>query len=84
MFFFSSSLRTPDPSLLGDPWTSYQSAQELTLSRVSSISADLENPTMEKTDGLKDVCVLSHVQLFATPWTVPHQAPLSMEFCGQE
>ena len=22
----------------------------------------------------------SHVQLFATPWTVAHQAPLSMEF----
>jgi len=25
------------------------------------------------------VCVLSHVQLFATPWTVAQQAPLSME-----
>ena len=30
------------------------------------------------------VCVLSHVQLFATPWTVTHQAPLSMEFSRQE
>ena len=32
-------------------------------------------------------CVLSHfghVQLFATPWTVAHQAPLSMGFCRQE
>ena len=28
--------------------------------------------------------LLSHVQLFATPWTVAHQAPLSMEFYGQE
>ena len=28
--------------------------------------------------------VLSHVQLFATPWTVAHKAPLSMEFCKQE
>ena len=27
---------------------------------------------------------LSHVQLFATPWTVAHQAPLSMEFSRQE
>ena len=27
---------------------------------------------------------LSHVQLFATPWTVACQAPLSMEFSGQE
>ena len=26
------------------------------------------------------MCVLSCVQLFATPWTVAHQAPLSMEF----
>ena len=32
------------------------------------------------------VCVqsLSCVQLFATPWTVAHQAPLSMEFSRQE
>ena len=28
--------------------------------------------------------VLSHVWLFATPWTVAHQAPLSMEFSRQE
>ena len=27
---------------------------------------------------------LSHVQLFATPWTVAHQAPLLMEFSRQE
>ena len=31
-FVLSSSLRIPDPSLHGDPWTSYQPAQELTLS----------------------------------------------------
>ena len=30
------------------------------------------------------VQLLSHVQLFATPWTVACQAPLSMEFSGQE
>ena len=28
--------------------------------------------------------LLSHVQLFATPWTVAHQAPLSMGFSRQE
>ena len=28
--------------------------------------------------------LLSHVQLFVTPWTVAHWAPLSMEFSGQE
>ena len=27
---------------------------------------------------------LSHVQLFATPWTVAHQAPPSMGFSRQE
>ena len=30
------------------------------------------------------VCVLSHVRLFATPWTIAHQVPLSMEFSRQE
>jgi len=29
-------------------------------------------------------CVLSHVRLFVTPWTVAHQAPLPMEFSRQE
>ena len=29
-------------------------------------------------------CVLSHVRLFATPWTVVHQAPLSMKFSKHE
>ena len=30
------------------------------------------------------VYLLSHVQLFVTPWTVVHQAPLSMGFPRQE
>ena len=30
------------------------------------------------------VCVLSPVWVFATPWTVAHQAPLSMGFPRQE
>ena len=30
------------------------------------------------------VKLLSHVQLFATLWTVAYQAPLSMEFSRQE
>ena len=30
------------------------------------------------------LCILSHIQLFATPWTVACQAPLSMEFSRQE
>ena len=27
---------------------------------------------------------LSRIQLFATPWTVAHQTPLTMEFSQQE
>ena len=30
------------------------------------------------------VMSLSHVRLFATPWTVAYQAPLSMGFSSQE
>ena len=30
------------------------------------------------------VCVLSRVQLFATPWTMARQAPLPMELSRQE
>ena len=39
------------------------------------------------TDTDKDTCVLScfsRVLLFATPWGVARQAPLSMGFCRQE
>ena len=31
----------------------------------------------------KDVYVLRHVQLFVTPWSIAHQAPLSMGFPQQ-
>ena len=30
------------------------------------------------------MCVLSHVQLFVTPWTTAHKAPLSMGFSKPE
>ena len=35
-------------------------------------------------DSIKGVKLLSRVQLFATPWTVAHQAPLSMGSSRQE
>ena len=35
-------------------------------------------------DDIVVVSSLSRVQLFAIPWTVAHQAPLSMEFSRQE
>ena len=33
---------------------------------------------------IDDEYVLSHIRLFATPWTVALQTPLSMEFSRQE
>ena len=30
------------------------------------------------------MCMLNHVRLFATPWTVAHLAPLSVGFSRQE
>ena len=33
---------------------------------------------------IKTYCVLSYVQLFVTPWTVAHQAPVSMGLSRQE
>ena len=33
---------------------------------------------------LRNACVLAHVRMFATPWAVDHEAPLSMEFSRQE
>ena len=35
-------------------------------------------------DKEKCACVFSHMELFVTPWTVAHQAPLSLEFSRQE
>ena len=33
---------------------------------------------------ITSMCVLSHVRLYATPWAVAHQAPLSVGFPRQE
>ena len=33
---------------------------------------------------MSSVCMLSHVQLLEFPWTVAHQAPLSVGFSRQE
>ena len=44
----------------------------------------MKGPVSTFLDSLKCVKSLSHVQLFATPWTVAYQAPLSMGFSRQE
>ena len=48
----------------------YSKCWKTKLSTKSSVSSKLR-------------CSLSHVRLFATPWTVAHQAPLSMGFSRQ-
>ena len=49
---------------------------------------DFTSPDLSfSTNQMEKQCVLSRfsgVQLFATPWTVAHQAPLPMEFSRQE
>ena len=39
---------------------------------------------VETLSQMSSVCVLSHVQLLESPWTVAHQAPLSVGFSRQE
>ena len=45
---------------------------------------DIVTVLKEFITGKVKVKSLSHVQLFATPWTVTHQAPPSMGFSRQE
>ena len=43
-----------------------------------------QNNHYHKVKGKGKVKSLSHVRLFATPWTITYQAPLSMGFSRQE
>ena len=58
------------------------------ISKVDLYAANLENKAKifpkKWYDRCVCVCALSCVWLFATPWTVAHQAPLSIEFSRQE
>ena len=54
-----------------------------TIDRFFTIWAIREAQRKPKKDW-SEVKSLSHVQLFATPWTVAHQAPRSMGFSRQE
>ena len=55
-------------------------------SQVKHESQGFNCENMVPSTGLKvsEVKSLSHVQLFATPWTVAYQAPPSMGFSRQE
>ena len=52
------------------------------LSRQQSCSRDTTAPP--GTHAVRVLSRFSHVSLFATPWTIPRQAPLSMGFSRQE
>uniref|UniRef100_A0AC11DBT5 Target of myb1 like 1 membrane trafficking protein n=1 Tax=Ovis aries TaxID=9940 RepID=A0AC11DBT5_SHEEP len=48
------------------------------------ISKNYNHKEIQLTLSVMRAQLLSRVQLFAAPWTVAHQAPLSMEFSRQE
>ena len=48
------------------------------------LSGEALRKALKRREVKSEVKSLSRVQLFATPWTVAHQAPLSMGFSRQE
>ena len=50
---------------------------------IKTVSPELAGRFFTTEPPVKWVMLLSHVRLFVTPWTVAHQAPLSMEFFRQ-
>ena len=76
--------KTWQPVLTGSKWYAF-GALIFALCRVLSLLLLLswEQPWISL-NRVSDTLSLSHVQLFVTPWTVAHQAPLSMEFSRQE
>ena len=52
--------------------------------RIQSRESFIESVSIYSTSPVYQIKSLSHVRLFATPWIVALQAPLSMEFSRQE
>ena len=65
------------------PQTAAHQAPSMGFSRREHQSG-LPFPSPKGTIERKKMKLLSRVQFFATPWTVAHQAPLSIEFSRQE
>ena len=70
-------------SLQGRPWTKQQVIIHVALNRLSC-SLRKKIPKERKPALHSWGCVLSWIQLFATPWPIVHQASLSMGFSRQE
>ena len=56
----------------------------LTLAEVKDVASYSEGPQTFLVSFVLTCCRFSRVRLFAAPWTIAHQAPLSMEFSRQE
>ena len=72
------SNKTAEASIQAPPWT-----DSVLLGKPLNLSASTQDLSLLiYRVGIVMVCVckLSHVQLFATPWTVAHQGPLSVGF----
>ena len=76
-----SGLPYPSPGDLPDPGIKPESLRTLALTNgFFTTSATWEAPKI----GVENAYMLSHVRLFAIPWTIACQAPLSMGFPRQE
>ena len=73
------SSRGLNPHLL---WLLNWQVDSLALSHLGS--PDVQNQILKIQNRLGEVKSLSHVRLFATPWTAAYQAPPSMGFSRQE
>ena len=58
--------------------------QEVGKGKISSVHLSIQDLRIICDLTIGHAYELSHIQLFATPWTVLHQAPLSMGFPRQE
>ena len=66
-------------------WCDPKGIDRLTnLNLVSGLPGGSDGKAFAYNAGVSEVKLLSCVQLFATPWTVAYQAPLSMGFSRQE
>ena len=70
-----------------NPWPIHVNVWQKPLQYYKVISLQLIKKIKEKkvcVCARTHMCALTHVQLFATPWTVANQAPLSIGFPRQE
>ena len=76
-----SHTQTPAPRVLGVSHSPYR-AHPLSATRWSGKQGLAHAGPLPQSQG-KKVKLLSHVRLFATPWTVAYQAPPSWDFPGK-